>query len=88
MAVRAVGERDERGHRPHPEQREAYQEKSNARVFAGQRRLASAIAGGAPLYQRPATNRRLDDEAPENREEAEMLLDPASRLGEDGVYVR
>ena len=68
------------------EQRQAYQEKSNARVFAGQRRLASAIAGGAPLYQRPATNRRLDDEAPENREEAEMLLDPASRLGEDGVY--
>ena len=26
--------------------------------------------------------------APENREEAEMLLDPTSRLGEDGVYIR
>jgi fatty acid synthase len=30
----------------------------------------------------------LDDEAPENRGEAEMLLDPASRLGEAGVYTR
>jgi fatty acid synthase, bacteria type len=71
-----------------PGQRQAYQEKANARIFAGQRRLASAIAGGAPLYERPASNRRLDDDAPENREEAEMLLDPASRLGENGVYVR
>ncbi len=71
-----------------PEQRQAYQDRANARVFAGQRRLASAIAGGTPLYERPANNRRLDDEAPENRAEAEMLLDPAARLGEDGVYVR
>jgi len=71
-----------------PEQRQAYQERAGARVLAGQRRLASAIAGGKPLYERPASNRRLDDEAPENRVEAEMLLDPASRLGEDGVYIR
>jgi fatty acid synthase len=71
-----------------PEQRRDYQERAGARVFAGQRRLASAIAGGKPLYERPASNRRLDDEAPENREEAEMLLDPTSRLGEDGVYIR
>jgi fatty acid synthase len=71
-----------------PEQRQAYQEQASARIFAGQRRLASAIAGGTPLYERPASNRRLDDEAPENREEAEMLLDPASRLGENGVYTR
>jgi fatty acid synthase len=71
-----------------PEQRATYQEQANARVFAGQRRLASAIAGGKPMYERPASNRRLDDEAPENRAEAEMLLNPASWLGEDGVYVR
>lgn len=71
-----------------PEQRQAYQDRANERIFAGQRRLASAIAGGAPLYERPASNRRLDDEAPENREEAEMLLNPESRLGEDGVYTR
>jgi fatty acid synthase, bacteria type len=71
-----------------PQQRSAYRDKATARVFAGQRRLASAIAGGKPLYERPAGNRRLDDHGPENREEAEMLLDPGSRLGEDGVYVR
>ena len=56
-------------------------------MLAGQRRLASAIAGGAPLYERPA-DRRFDHEAPEKRQEAEMLLDPASRLGDDDVYVR
>ena len=27
-------------------------------------------------------------DAPEKRQEAEMLLDPASRLGDDDVYVR
>ncbi|MGH3678084.1 MAG: fatty acid synthase subunit beta domain-containing protein [Mycobacterium sp.] len=70
------------------DQRQAYREQAEMRVFSGQRRLASAIAGGASLYERPAANRRLDDDAPENRAEAEMLLDPASRLGEDGVYVR
>jgi fatty acid synthase len=69
------------------EQRKAYQERANARVFAGQRRLASAIAGGAPLYERP-TDRRLDHDGSETRAEAEMLLDPASRLGDDGVYTR
>ncbi|OBK70238.1 type I polyketide synthase [Mycobacterium sp. 1274761.0] len=71
-----------------PEQRAAYQEKAKERVFEGQRRLAAAIAGGKPLYERPASNRRLHDEAPENFVEAEMLLDPASRLGEDGIYAR
>ncbi len=70
------------------QQRSDYQQRAHARVFAGQRRLASAIAGGKSLYERPASNRRLDDEAPENRAEAEMLLDPTSRLGEDGVYTR
>ena len=41
-------------------------ERASARVLAGQRRLASAIAGGAPLYERPA-DRRFDHEAPEKR---------------------
>jgi fatty acid synthase len=70
-----------------PEQREAYKERANARVLAGQHRLASAIAGGRPLYEKPA-DRRFSHEAPEKRQEAEMLLDPASRLGEGDVYVR
>jgi fatty acid synthase, bacteria type len=70
-----------------PEEREAYRERSDARVLAGQRRWASAIAGGRPLYEKPA-NRRFSSEAPEKRQEAEMLLDPASRLGDGDVYVR
>jgi fatty acid synthase len=70
-----------------PGQRKDYQQRFEARVLAGQHRLASAIAGGPVLYEKPA-NRRFDDDAPEKRQEAEMLLDPASRLGDDDVYVR
>ncbi|OBF31303.1 3-oxoacyl-ACP synthase [Mycobacterium sp. ACS1612] len=70
-----------------PEQRADYQARFEARVLAGQHRLASAIAGGPPLYERPA-DRRFSHEAPEKRQEAEMLLDPQSRLGDGDVYVR
>jgi fatty acid synthase len=70
-----------------PQQREDYQQRFQARVLAGQHRLASAIAGGRPLYEKPA-DRRFSHEAPEKRQEAEMLLDPASRLGNDEFYVR
>ena len=69
-----------------PEDRAAYTARAQARVLAGQRRLASAIAGGAPLYERPA-GRRLGGDVPEKAAEAAMLLDPSSRLGDDGVYV-
>ena len=55
-------------------------------MLAGQRRLASAMAGGRPLYERPA-DRRFDHDAPEKDREAAMLLDPAARLGGDGTYV-
>jgi fatty acid synthase len=68
-----------------PEQRRDYQQRAQARVLGGQRRLASAIAGGRPLYERPA-DRRFDHDAPEKPQEAAMLLDPASRLGGDGAY--
>jgi fatty acid synthase, bacteria type len=68
-----------------PEKREAYVTRAAERVLAGQRRLASAIAGGPPLYEKPA-DRRFSQEAPEKRQEAEMLLDPASRLGEHNLY--
>ena len=69
------------------EQREAYVTRAAARVLAGRRRLASAIAGGRPLYERPA-DRRFDRSTPEKPQEAAMLLDPASRLGEHGRYTR
>ena len=53
---------------------------------AGQLRLASAIAGGPPLYEKPA-DRRFSPDAPEKVQEAEMLLNPQARLGDDDVYV-
>lgn len=68
-----------------PGQREDYQRRADARLLAGQRRLASAIAGGAPMYQRPP-DRRFDHDAPEKRQEATMLLNPAARLGDDQIY--
>jgi fatty acid synthase len=70
-----------------PEQREDYQRRADARVLAGQRRLAAAIAGGPPLYEKPA-DRRFGADVAEKPLEAEMLLDPASRLGDGDVYVR
>ncbi|ANI41027.1 type I polyketide synthase [Mycolicibacterium vaccae] len=70
-----------------PEQRAAYTAQAQERALAGQRRLASAIAGGRPMFERPA-DRRFDGDQPEKTQEAAMLLDPASRLGENGVYRR
>ena len=67
------------------EQREAYQKRAQARVLAGQRRLVEAMAGGRPMYERPA-GRRFDHDAPEKPQEAAMLLDPTARLGDDGTY--
>ena len=68
------------------EERQDYLQRADARVLAGQRRLASAIAGGKPMYERPA-DRRFGHDAPEKPQEAAMLLDPASRLGDDGTYL-
>jgi fatty acid synthase len=68
-------------------QRAAYTERAQQRLLAGQRRLASAIAGGRPMYERPA-DRRFDREAPEKRQEAAMLLNPAARLGDGDIYLR
>ena len=69
------------------QERADYTKRAHERVLAGQRRLASAIAGGRPLYEKPA-DRRFGHDEPEKRQEAAMLLDPASRLGVDDAYVR
>ncbi|MFZ0832024.1 MAG: fatty acid synthase subunit beta domain-containing protein [Mycobacterium sp.] len=69
------------------EERAAYKQRADARVIAGQRRLVSAMAGGRPLYERPA-DRRFDHDGSEKRQESDMLLDPASRLGDGDVYGR
>jgi hypothetical protein len=49
-------------------------------------RAAEAIAGGRPMYEKPA-DRRFDFDRSEKAQEATMLLDPASRLGEGGNYI-
>jgi fatty acid synthase len=67
-------------------EREAYERRARERVLAGQRRLAAAIAGGRPMYEKPA-DRRFDHDRSEKAQEATMLLDPASRLGEGGIYI-
>jgi fatty acid synthase len=66
-------------------QRADYRRRAEARLLAGQRRLASAIAGGRPMYERPA-DRRFDHEVSEKRQEAAMLLDPGARLGDGDLY--
>ncbi|MGV0835054.1 fatty acid synthase subunit beta domain-containing protein [Mycolicibacterium thermoresistibile] len=68
------------------EERAAYTERAEQRLLAGQRRLASAIAGGRPMYERPA-GRRFDPAGSEKRQESAMLLDTAARLSDDGVYI-
>ncbi|WP_304438561.1 beta-ketoacyl synthase N-terminal-like domain-containing protein, partial [Mycobacterium sp. GA-2829] len=70
-----------------PEQRDDYVTRAEQRTLAGQRRLASAIAGGRPMYERPA-DRRFSHDGSEKRQEAAMLLDASSRLGDGDVYVR
>ncbi len=69
-----------------PGQRADYQRRADARLLAGQRRLASAIAGGAPMYERPP-DRRFAHDAPEKPQEAAMLLNPAARLGDGEAYI-
>jgi fatty acid synthase len=70
-----------------PAERDAYTAKAELRTLAGQRRLASAIAGGRPMYEKPA-DRRFDHDSPEKRQESAMLLNPASRLGDDDIYIQ
>ena len=64
---------------------------SGAGQRADLRRAATAGLGDRRRRDRCTSgpqNRRFDHEAPEKPQEAEMLLDPASRLGEDGLYTR
>jgi fatty acid synthase len=70
-----------------PAERDSYRKRAEQRTLTGQRRLASAIAGGRPMYEKPA-DRRFGHDVPEKRQEAAMLLDADARLGDDDLYVR
>ncbi|QIS11569.1 type I polyketide synthase [Nocardia arthritidis] len=71
------------------ERRADYRRRAGDRAAAGRQRMAEAMCGGAPLYDRPVDRRLGDDGEPADRlrdQEARMLLDSAARLGSDGVY--
>ncbi|MFD4368075.1 fatty acid synthase subunit beta domain-containing protein [Rhodococcus sp. NPDC058521] len=71
------------------ERRDEYVARARERAVAGQRRLASAMVGGADLYERPANRRFGDDNvsATASRQlEADVLITEDARLGEDGIY--
>lgn len=70
-------------------ERADYLAQAQERTLAGQRRLASAMCGGADLYERPADRRFGGDSVPAQAArqlEADMLLTCEARLGDDDVY--
>ena len=67
---------------------EAWRERANARLAAGQRHLEEGMMGRAALYE-PIDNRRFhEDGRGYNAHEVEkaMLLDPNARLGASGYF--
>ncbi|WP_065465485.1 type I polyketide synthase [Bifidobacterium breve] len=67
---------------------EAWRERANARLVAGQRHLEEGMMGRAALYE-PIDNRRFhEDHRGYDHHEVEkaMLLNPDARLGADGYY--
>ncbi len=64
--------------------RDAYLARAQERTIEGRLRLVRAMYGGQAMYERPA-DRRVGTVGSRNRE-AGMLLDPATRLGTDGMY--
>ena len=72
-----------------PEERETWLTRANARLVAGEARRLDAMCGGEMLYQKPVKRRFADsDVALTKADESAVLVDPAARLGEDGVYAR
>ncbi|MFR9751675.1 fatty acid synthase subunit beta domain-containing protein [Nocardia sp. 004] len=72
-----------------PGRREQYQRRAQERQLSGRQRIAEAMCGGAPLYERPADRRLGGEGTPAERIrqlEADMLLSPEARLAGDGTY--
>ena len=66
----------------------AWRDRANERLAAGQRRLEEGMMGRAALYE-PIDNRRFhEDGRGYNAHEVEkaMLLDPNARLGASGYF--
>ncbi len=68
-------------------QRETWLEAATARLVAGEARRLAAMCGGAPLYKKPEQRRFADSSLTRTKaDESAMLVDPAARLGDNGVY--
>ncbi|WP_019146011.1 type I polyketide synthase [Aeromicrobium massiliense] len=67
------------------EDRASYRRRAHARAVEGRMRLAKAMLGQASLYERP-DGRRLGTGSGTKALEAQLLLDPDARLGDDDVY--
>ena len=66
----------------------AWRERANARLAAGQRRLEEGMMGRAALYE-PIDNRRFHEDSKRydaHEVEKAMLLDPDARLGASGYF--
>ena len=67
---------------------EAWRERANARLAAGQRHLEEGMMGRAALYE-PIDNRRFHEDGrgyDAHEVEKAMLLDPNARLGASGYF--
>ena len=67
---------------------DAWRAQAEARLKAGARHLEQGMVGNRALFE-PIASRRFGAERPgydPHEVEAAMLLDPAARLGEDGLY--
>ncbi len=69
--------------------REAYLARASARLVAGEARRLDAMCGGSPLFVKAEKRRFASAELADTKaDESAMLVDPAARLGADGVYAR
>lgn len=67
---------------------EAWRERANARLAAGQRHLEEGMMGRAALYE-PIDNRRFHEDGrgyDAHEVEKAMLLDPNARLASTGYF--
>ncbi len=72
-----------------PAQRETWLQRATERLVAGEARRLDAMCGGSPLFAKAEQRRFADSaQARTKADESAMLVDPAARLGADGVYAR
>ena len=72
-----------------PAQRRPGWQQATARLVAGEARRLDAMCGGDPLFKKAEQRRFATATSRDTKaDETAMLVDPAARLGDDGVYAR